>query len=126
MSLFALASGTLIADPQRRSGTKAAFGTATLRVANSKCRASPCRRGPVQLASRARPAIETASAFGAIEQPPGLLAKGDAADITTAVRALRRAPRMIVAQARAPPGAPKAPSETLERRSNPSRWRPDN
>jgi hypothetical protein len=34
----------------------------------------------------------------------------NAADITTAVRALRRAPRMIVAQARAPPGVPKAPS----------------
>jgi len=33
MSLFALASGTLIADPQRRAGTKATFGTATLRVA---------------------------------------------------------------------------------------------
>jgi hypothetical protein len=33
MSLFALAAGTLIADPQRREGTKTTFGTATLRVA---------------------------------------------------------------------------------------------
>ena len=46
---------------------------------------------------------------------PGRLA--EAADITIAVRALRRAPGMIVARARAPPGAPKAPSRTLERQA---------
>lgn len=33
MSLFALASGALIADPQRREGAKGPFAIATLRVA---------------------------------------------------------------------------------------------
>jgi single-stranded DNA-binding protein len=34
MSLYLLATGTLIADPQRREGAKGAFATATIRAVN--------------------------------------------------------------------------------------------